>query len=447
MAYEIVLGRDSKSLEQFGIDGAVFLARHYVKMGQVSSLSNNIFLDVNNSHVVFIAGKRGSGKSYTLSAIAEGILDLPAEQRSSLSVVMLDTMGVFWTMKYPNRRDSSLLKDWGFEPKGVDIKIYSPSGYFDKLKAQGIPVDAPFSLRPDELSAEDWFLTFDIEPFSPLGVFIERVILNLKEKNKSYDIVDILESIDNDSQEEPYVRLAAKNRFLSANEWKVFEKEGTPLHELVKGGQITVLDLSPYAIIPNGWRIKFLVIGLVSKNLFVERLIARRKEEQKSIEGSIDIFARNDIDDKTIKHMPLVWLLLDEAHEFLPLTGKTAATDALVTILREGRQPGISLALATQQPGKIHTDVMTQSDIIIAHRLTARVDTEALGALMQSYMRSGLDKELNNLPRISGAAIMLDDVNERMYPAQIRPKVSWHGGSAPKILKEKRDFLGNIASL
>lgn len=45
-------------------------------------------------------------------------------------------------------------------------------------------------------------------------------------------------------------------------------------------------------------------------------------------------------------------MLLDEAHEFLPDTGKTAATDALVTILREGRQPGVSLILATQQPGK-----------------------------------------------------------------------------------------------
>ena len=62
---------------------------------------------------------------------------------------------------------------------------------------------------------------------------------------------------------------------------------------------------------------------------------------------------------------PLVWLALDEAHELLPKEGKTAATDALITILREGRQPGISLILASQQPGKIHTDVMTQSDIVI----------------------------------------------------------------------------------
>ncbi len=136
--------------------------------------------------------------------------------------------------------------------------------------------------------------------------------------------------------------------------------------------------------------------------------------------------------------MPLVWLVIDEAHEFMPVTGKTTATDALVTILREGRQPGISLILATQQPGKIHTDVMTQSDIIISHRITAKLDTDALGMLMQSYMRQGLDKELNNLPRVKGAAIILDDSNEKMYPMRVRPRFTWHGGEAPTAIPEKR---------
>jgi len=42
------------------------------------------------------------------------------------------------------------------------------------------------------------------------------------------------------------------------------------------------------------------------------------------------------------------------------------------------------LILATQQPGKIHTDVMTQSDVVLSHRITARMDTEALSLLEQS---------------------------------------------------------------
>ena len=140
----------------------------------------------------------------------------------------------------------------------------------------------------------------------------------------------------------------------------------------------------------------------------------------------------------------MIWIMVDEAHEFLPKEGYTSATDALQTLLREGRQPGISLVLASQQPGQIHTDVMTQSDIVIAHHLTAKIDVDSLGALMQSYMREGLDKAIANLPAVKGAAIVFDDINERLYAIRVRPRITWHGGSSPTILKEKKKFTDLI---
>jgi hypothetical protein len=167
-------------------------------------------------------------------------------------------------------------------------------------------------------------------------------------------------------------------------------------------------------------------------------MIARKDEEYSDVHESVNPFAQSASDKQ---EYPLVWLVIDEAHEFLPVTGKTLATDPLVTILREGRQPGISLILATQQPGKIHTDVMTQSDTVISHRITARLDTEALGMLMQSYMRKGLVEELDNLPRVKGAAIIFDDTNERMYPIRVRPRFTWHGGEAPNALKNAKNEI------
>ena len=116
----------------------------------------------------------------------------------------------------------------------------------------------------------------------------------------------------------------------------------------------------------------------------------------------------------------------------------------MITILREGRQPGISLILASQQPGKIHTDVMTQSDTVIAHRITAKLDVDALGMLMQSYMREGLNKYLNELPDEKGAAIIFDDTNERIYPIRVRPRLTWHGGGAPIAIREKKDVLDEL---
>jgi hypothetical protein len=435
MVYEIVIGRSEKDKKKHGKEGTILLGKHYIKMGQVTSLSNPIYMDVTRSHVVFVCGKRGGGKSYTMGVIAEGMANLPPEISENLSIIMLDTMGIYWTMKYPNHKDEELLKEWGFEGKGLDVVIYTPGGFYDEYKKKGIPTDHPFYIKPSDLGPEDWWRTFAISSTDPLGVFIERIILQLKKEKGDFDIPDIIDAVRADKKADNVTKDAAENRFLVTEEWGLFSKEGTPLHELAKGGQVTVLDVSCYATMPGGWEIKSLVIGLTAQKLFIDRMVARKDEEYASIYSSMHYIEEEK---KEGKKMPLVWLVIDEAHEFMPVKGKTTATDALVTILREGRQPGISLILATQQPGKIHTDVMTQSDIILSHRITAKLDTDALGMLMQSYMRQGLDKELNNLPRVKGAAIVLDDSNERMYPMRVRPRFTWHGGEAPTAIPEKR---------
>jgi hypothetical protein len=435
--YDIIVGRNEEDRKKYGTDGTVFIGKHYVKMGQNTSLSNKILMDVIRSHVVFICGKRGSGKSYSMGVIAEGMSDLPTEIKDNVAVVMLDTMGIYWTMKYPNKKDEKLLKEWELESKPLDIHIYTPKGYYKKYKDEGIPTDFPFSVRPFDLEASDWCMSFDLDLNSEIGVAIERTINDLKEETKEYDIDDIIKKAKEIEDVKKEVKEAIVNRFVSAKKWGLFDKEGTPIHELVKGGQVTVLDVSCYATLPGASNIRALVIGLVSDKLFLERMVARKKEEYDSIKKDTTLLEKEDQKKKD----PLVWLVIDEAHEFLPNEGKTTATKPLVTILREGRQPGISLILATQQPGKIHTDVMTQSDVVLAHRITANFDIKALGMLMQSYMREGLDKQLNNLPRVEGAAIIFDDSNEKMYPMRIRPRFTWHGGASPSAIQKKKELF------
>jgi uncharacterized protein len=431
--YDIIVGRSEDDKAKYGTEGTVLIGKHYVKMGRTTSLSNKILLDVIRSHVIFVCGKRGGGKSYTMGVIAEGISDLPPEIRNNVSVIMLDTMGVYWTMKYPNKKDQLLLEEWGLAPKPLDITIFTPFGYFDEYKEKGIPTDAPFSIKPSELDGRDWCITFGVSTNDPTGVFIERLIHDLREAGKDFNMKDILAAIKQ-SGENSDVKNAALNLFMNADNWGLFSDKGTSISELAKPGQVTVLDVSCYATMPGGWEVKSLVIGLISQKLFIQRMIARKNEEYEQVHKSVYYFSEEEIQKLDF---PMVWLVIDEAHEFLPREGKTLASDPLITILREGRQPGISLILATQQPGKIHTDVMTQSDIIIAHRITAKIDTDALGALMQSYLRTGLDKLLDDLPRVKGAALVLDDSNEHMYPMRVRPRLTWHGGGAPTAIQEK----------
>ena len=384
-----------------------------------------------------MCGKRGTGKSYSLGVIAEGIATLPSEFSQKLSVILFDTMGIYWTMKYPNHRDESLLHEWNLEGKPIDgVRVYTPFGFFKSYKEQGIPTDVAFAIKPSELQPDDWNVTFDLLTNDPIAVFIERIILGFKKQGSDYDIKDILTAIRADLKEDIHIRNAAENRFLAADSWGVFRKEATPMKELIQGGQISIIDLSCYATMSNAWKIKTLVTGLVCKRVFVERMIARKNEEFAAIHSAVHYI----VEEEKPSELPMVWVMLDEAHEFIPKDGKTAASDALIMLLREGRQPGIAMLLATQQPGKIHTDAMTQSDVILAHRLTAKIDTDALASLLQSYLRAGLDAELANLPKVPGACIAVDDVNERMFPLRVRPRFSWHGGSAPSIVKEERKF-------
>lgn len=440
--FDIIIGRNESDKQKLGTKGAIFIAKHYVKMGRTVSLSNNVYLDVTRSHVFFIVGKRGSGKSYTMGVIAEGISDLPLEIKDNISVILLDTMGIYWTMKYPNHKDKTLLDEWGIKPKSLDVKIFTPTGYYESFKKKGIPTDFPFSIKPSELDATDWTQSFGLSTNDPIAVLLEKVIYQLKDSKKDFNISDILKAIESDAESDVNSKNAAKNLFMNARNWGIFEFENsklkaTPLSDLARAGQVTVLDLSCYATMANSWNIKNLVVGLIAEKLFIQRMTARKNEEYQQIHKSVNIFG-----DESIKKMeyPMVWLVIDEAHEFLPHDGKTLATDPLVTILREGRQPGISLILASQQPGKIHSDVMTQSDVVIAHRITAKIDTEALGALMQSYMREGLVEQLDDLPRLKGAAIIFDDNNERMYPIRMRPRMTWHGGEDPSAIPKKGDF-------
>ncbi len=397
-------------------------------------------LHVSENHSFIANGviSHNSGKSYTMGAIAEGLADLPQEVKQNLSILLLDTMGIYWTMKYPNYQDASLLKNWNMEAKPLDVKIYTPTGFYRQYKETGIPTDFPFSIRPIDVNPLDWCTAFSINPNSAEGVLITKIVQHLNEVGTSYSLEHLIDLVKKDNDSDKIVKSIIINQFEKAQGWQIFSETGTALKDLVAGGQVTVLDVSPYATMASGWEIKALVVGLICRTLFNQRMLARKTEEFKTVDAAMHYFTKET--EEQLKE-PLVWLALDEAHELLPKEGKTAATDALITILREGRQPGISLILASQQPGKIHTDVMTQSDTVISHRLTAQMDVEALQQLTQSYMRHGLEDEINKLPRVTGAAVIFDDANERVFPVQMRPRFTWHGGGSPLAIPQRKDYI------
>jgi len=363
-------------------------------MGQYTSLSNPIYMDIARSHVILVAGKRGSGKSYTLGVITEELSNLPKETSQNIASLIFDTMGIYWTMKFENQKDKQLLNEWKLKPKSLPIKVFVPAGHFNSYTEKGIPADKPFALDVTELNAEDWVLTFGLDMISPVAVLIERTITKLKEK-RDFNIQEIISNLKADEETSKETKNAATGLFEAAQTWGVFaqtQAQSTKVKDLITRGTTTVLDLSVYNAV-GAFNVRALVISLVSRKIFNQRMLARKKEEIDSVSKGLDYLSETEK-----KENPLVWIFIDEAHEFLPLDKKTIATDALIQLLREGRQPGISLVLATQQPGQIHRDVMTQSDIVIAHRVTSQPDLQALNYIMQSYLLDSIKKYMDDLP-------------------------------------------------
>ncbi|MBU3907434.1 MAG: DUF87 domain-containing protein [Nanoarchaeota archaeon] len=431
MPYDILIGRSEADKKAFGSKGLVFIGRGYVKMGQYTSLSNNIFMDVARSHVILVAGKRGSGKSYSIGVIAEELSNLPKETSQNIASLIFDTMGIYWTMKFKNQKDKSLLEEWQLKPQNLPVKIFIPVGHYEEYLEKGIPADEPFALAVSEMDSEDWILTFGLDIISPVAVLIERTITNLKEK-ENFDLADIILNLQKDERTNQETKNAAIGLFEAAKTWGIFaeqNEQATRVKDLISGGVTSVLDLSVYNAV-GAFNIRALVISLVSRKIFDQRMTARKKEEVDIVSSGMEY---NSLEEK--REYPLVWIFIDEAHEFLPLQGKTIATDALIQLLREGRQPGISLVLATQQPGQIHRDVMTQSDIVISHRVTSQPDLEALNYIMQTYVMESIKKHMDDLPDLKGSAIILDDNSERIYPMRIRPRFTWHGGEAPTAVR------------
>jgi intein/homing endonuclease len=366
----------------------------------------------------FVANDIIVHNSYTGGVIAEEITSLPEEIKQNLACLMIDTMGIFWSMKNPNDQDVLLLNEWGLKPKSFPVRNIVPVGLTDFYDKAGIGYDGTFSVKPSELSVGDWALTFDIDILEPLGILLERVLRKLV--GREYSIRDIINEIEADKRSEDKEKLALENRFIAAEGWGIFSTEATPIEEFLKPGAATVLDVSL-----QEWSIRNLMLGILVREIYQARMSARREEELAIMEGEF------------VKKIPMTWIIIDEAENFIPARKETAATRDILTLLRQGRQPGISLVLITQRPNRIHEDSIAQADLVISHRLTAKLDLEALSAIMQTYLLFDIKKSITELPKTKGSALVLDDNSERLFNIQVRPRMSWHAGGSPVALKEK----------
>ncbi|HDJ96739.1 MAG TPA: DUF87 domain-containing protein, partial [Candidatus Aenigmarchaeota archaeon] len=178
--------------------------RKIIEIEKIKGVNEVFDLVVDDNHSFIANGivSHNSGKSYSGGVIAEEIALLPEEYRKNLCVVMVDTMGIYWSMKYPNEAQMSLLSSWGLQPKGLGdrVKVYVPFKQFEEFKSAGIPVDFGVSVEPWRFDAEDWSLAFNLPRTNPLAIALEKTINRMKERNEKFLVPDIITEIRDDRE-------------------------------------------------------------------------------------------------------------------------------------------------------------------------------------------------------------------------------------------------------
>lgn len=375
------------------------------------SLGSEIRLDVAGPHVVVICGKRGYGKSYTMGVLLEELSQLERSVRDRVVTLVLDTLGVFWTMAHPARGAKEALASARVEASGFDVRVFAPRNAVERFRKQGIDA-IPIVFPAHELRAEDVCEFFGIGFATPVGLALARALNGMPEEGWG---LDDLEAHVHAAGMRPEVQDMVLGIVAKIREWDLFDRNGTPARELLTTRHVNVIDLSPL----REETLKVLVASVVGRRLFEYRVAAKKAEDTAAIRGE-----RREDD-------PLVWLAIDEAQVFLPAERETPAKDVFIRgWMRQGRQPGLSLILATQRLSAMEKEVLSHADVFVAHRVTAAEDLAMLDTV-----DPGLAQAVVDMGTARGAALIVDKVNEKRHPAQIRPRQSLHGGDEPNLLR------------
>ncbi len=378
-----------------------------------TSEGEQVYLDDMRSRAVLICGKRGSGKSYTVGVFLEELI-----QREDVLVIVADPMRNFHTMILPNHEQESALWEWGLSAKGIPVRLLVPGDpqtrygvdVINALERRGVQI-ASLRINPGDVPPDGWLDLFGLEITQPMGIALYRAVQRCRQQSGVHFFVpDIIDRLQKDPQvKETSVQALILRLETAANEWDIFSSRYYELSEVFSLQTVNVVDLGVLEVSRFGLR--NLVLAVLVRDLFRRRRDARLREEL-------------GLSTKT----PKVWLAIDEAQEFVPAGRAALAKEPLIQWVKEGRQPGLSLIIASQQPGAIDREILSQCDVILCHKVTATDDVESLNRLSHDYMNRELKVYLRQLNR-TGEAVMVDDTRETVAIVQIRPRRSKHGGA------------------
>jgi uncharacterized protein len=443
-----------------GKDGSI--TEQWILLGELAEYGKRrlVRFDISKEKVISIVGRRGQGKSYTLGSIIEGLCTTRNSDISKVNrdraLLLFDPLNIFqWTYipleeKSGNtsdeiKRQISRLNRWQFESVPLSVDIWVPAGYKSSL----YPLQyKDLFLGISDFTLDDWAALTGFDLIRDVrGQFLSELINKVSntgwhdsEGNDysgrlEYGIPDLIECAENDAEiDTGYYRddsiRAVLQRLSSFNTYPVFSATGTKLNELLQPGKLSVILLNK---LPEDLRT--VVVGVMSRQILKDRSEASENIKDLMLNTKLTAKERTEKEIAVSLAIPKTWIIIDEIQTILPVSPKTAATDALIKLVKEGRNFGLSFVCTTQQPKAVHPAVMSQSETFIIHRLISQSDIDAVLTNLKSPIPTEISDEdrkldLSELIRelSIGNVLISDAFSKRAFTMEVRPRVSAHGG-------------------
>jgi uncharacterized protein len=412
-----------------------------IYLGQVSEnsagkslLSYDCWLDIGFPHVIYITGTRGSGKSFDLGVLLEGISCLTSESnvRGELNPVcsiLVDTQSQFWTLRYPpneeipeHKEQIKTLNKWGIDPNSLsNCRLWRVT---DEDVVTGD--ESILRIRPSLVKHEEWCEILGLEVYGPQGYAIGMAIENQPADNYSIrELIDYIHDPNNLLQLQQNSKDSLIYKLDEYDRSGLFDPDGIEISDFLKAGQCNILLLRGLRDVD-----KSLVVCVLARQLFTE--MGRHHKKKK-----VDTFFNKDSAEAVLPDR--VWLMIDEAHVIAPSNQASPAREALVEYVKRGRDAGLSLVLATQQPSAIDDRILSQVNLSFSHRLSFQSDISAAMAriptkLIKKMKIAGVElSDFGDMIRYLGVGecFIGDSFTSRTVLVQIRPRMTAHGGYAP----------------